>query len=775
MVTRTFRVFVSSTFADLKDERNALQEEVYPRLRALCLGGGARFQAVDLRWGVSEEAALDQQTVSICLDEIDRCRRTTPRPNFVVLLGERYGWRPPPPTVAAPELETIVEVLDADERRLVRAWYRKDENAAPAQYRLTEREGEYEDPVTWSAVERELRAALAAGAGRAGVPPQERIKYEASATELEIVKGMLEPADAPEHVFCFIRAIRGLPADGSAPAYVDTDEHGEVDREARDALKRLKDEIRARLPAQHVLEYEAQWRDGAVSLDHLPDLCADVLRSLAATIEGELSRLERRDTVDAEASAHVAFGAARMRTFVGRERARDRLAAYGARGEGRSPLIIVGASGSGKTALAARAAADAAEARPEGHIVARFIGATARSSDGRILLQDLCREIARAYGTEETSAAAYQDLVTELPRQLALATSEQPLLVVIDALDQLPGHDPARDLGWVPIALPPHVGLVLTTLPGKPLASLRRRLAPKSFLELEPMSPSEGDELLGLWLAESGRRLQPWQRDEVLTQFARTGLPLHLKLAFEEARHWRSDAPVAETTLEPSIAGIVRRLFARLSADEHHGATLVERSLAYLGAARDGLTEDELLDVLSRDDDVMKAFRTRSPRSPSVERLPPVVWSRLYFDLEPYLTERRADGASLLAFYHRQLADVVTEDYLAGPAKRERHRRLARFFEQQELEPASGGRSVANLRKLSELPYQETLAELWDELYSTLTDFRFLELKISELAIEERADARGRVQRTFGGVFLLQDDFDLALRAWPAGRERAYG
>ena len=33
--SRTFRVFVSSTFSDLKAERNALQERVFPRLRAL--------------------------------------------------------------------------------------------------------------------------------------------------------------------------------------------------------------------------------------------------------------------------------------------------------------------------------------------------------------------------------------------------------------------------------------------------------------------------------------------------------------------------------------------------------------------------------------------------------------------------------------------------------------------------------------------------------------------------------------------------------------------
>ena len=68
--SRTFRVFVSSTFSDLKAERNALQAHVFPRLRELCQKHGARFQVIDLRWGVSEEASLDQQAMNICLAEL---------------------------------------------------------------------------------------------------------------------------------------------------------------------------------------------------------------------------------------------------------------------------------------------------------------------------------------------------------------------------------------------------------------------------------------------------------------------------------------------------------------------------------------------------------------------------------------------------------------------------------------------------------------------------------------------------------------------------------
>lgn len=43
------RVFVSSTFSDLKPERNALQAQVFPRLEQLCAQNGSESRAIDLR------------------------------------------------------------------------------------------------------------------------------------------------------------------------------------------------------------------------------------------------------------------------------------------------------------------------------------------------------------------------------------------------------------------------------------------------------------------------------------------------------------------------------------------------------------------------------------------------------------------------------------------------------------------------------------------------------------------------------------------------------
>lgn len=73
--SQTFRIFVISKFSDLKAERNALQERVFSRSLELCMQHGYLFQAIYLRWGISEEATIDQQAMIICLEEVERCQQ----------------------------------------------------------------------------------------------------------------------------------------------------------------------------------------------------------------------------------------------------------------------------------------------------------------------------------------------------------------------------------------------------------------------------------------------------------------------------------------------------------------------------------------------------------------------------------------------------------------------------------------------------------------------------------------------------------------------------
>jgi len=44
-------------------------------------------------------------------------------------------------------------------------------------------------------------------------------------------------------------------------------------------------------------------------------------------------------------------------------------------------------------------------------------------------------------------------------------------------------------------------------------------------------------------------------------------------------------------------------------------------------------------------------------------KIPIAVWSRLFLDLEPFLTERDADGVPIITFFHKQFNEVLRERY----------------------------------------------------------------------------------------------------------------
>src|SRR6516164_7401675 len=81
------RLFVSSTFRDMDEEREELIKRVFPKLRRFCEERGLGWTDVDLRWGVTEAQVERGELLPVCFAEIERCR-----PFFIALLGERYGW-----------------------------------------------------------------------------------------------------------------------------------------------------------------------------------------------------------------------------------------------------------------------------------------------------------------------------------------------------------------------------------------------------------------------------------------------------------------------------------------------------------------------------------------------------------------------------------------------------------------------------------------------------------------------------------------------------------
>ena len=918
---QTFRIFVSSTFSDLKAERNALQERVFPRLRDLCQKHGARFQPIDLRWGVSDEASLDQQAMSICLGEVTRCQKTSPRPNFIVLLGDRYGWCPPPTYIPATEYEQLRQAIAAQsDLQFLNSWYSLDENAVPAEMRLNPRlRGEpYENYDQWQPVEARLHTILSAAAHQLSWTGKKLLPYTASATEQEIHAGALQVTPAPDHVLCFFRTINGFPRHFNAKAFISAlkerlqqeyspetlnlSTRGHINHilempqttSAYDFSKQIKlakeqiqktdieqgmlslarqllvdltgadfldmkentwiadenahksqDLLKAHLAAyvpENIYTYQAKWTGSGITTDHIEQLCQDVYHSLSRIIlaevesSGEVMTAEKSPSViprdpflDDEGLAHLHFAEERMRFFVGRKTILGEISNYLNQPDHHT-MAIVGEGGTGKSALIAKAISQAYSKRPNQVLIFRFIGATASSSDGRSLLESLCREISRRYGADQKDIPLeYRELVPELGKRLLLATGQKPLVLFLDSLDQLSDSQGARSLSWLPNQLPDHVAVIVSTRGGE--IETFENLKGKSVFEevLEGLGIEEGRELLGLWLADVNRKLQDEQEQAVLGKFIESQCnPLYLKLAFEEARLWPSSQEPIED-LAVGISEIIKKnMINRLKNEGNHGEKMVTHTLGYLAASRFGLSEDEIVDLLSRDLEVYSWFFKKSHHLPSdlvrsavnyryahhlfstpngiplfseeertaftwlneirytpekvndfleealcqvdSPRLPIVLWSRLFFDLEPYLTERMVDGIPLLYFYHRELGEASRAVFLEGKMEQSFHKKLADYF-RFKADPPTGEKNWDGHDRhgLSELPFHLTLSGQRDQIFKLLTDFQFLEHKAEEVGITRRRNEFDQEEISSEGVQDLQKDFELALNTFFGG------
>ena len=127
---------------------------------------------------------------------------------------------------------------------------------------------------------------------------------------------------------------------------------------------------------------------------------------------------------------------------------------------------------------------------------------------------------------------------------------------------------------------------------------------------------------------------------------------------FPEACRWCSFTNIEGLSLGSSVSEAIGLLFERL--EKKHGKTLVAHALGYISAARNGLTENELEDTLSLDDDVIDdVYQYWDPPVEGVVRLPNLLWARIRHDIDEFLVERQADKKTVVTWYHRQFWEAA--------------------------------------------------------------------------------------------------------------------
>ena len=143
------------------------------------------------------------------MEEVKRCQETSLGIAFIAILGDKYGYRPLPPSVDAGEFEQLLKFMDqSDDKLNITSWYLRDDNSVPPCYVL--------QPVStqipginsvdalvvskakqeWREMEKRIWSHLRSAAERAGLDEEVKQKYTVSVTQLEVERGVVTDPEA---------------------------------------------------------------------------------------------------------------------------------------------------------------------------------------------------------------------------------------------------------------------------------------------------------------------------------------------------------------------------------------------------------------------------------------------------------------------------------------------------------------------------------------------------------------------------------------------------
>jgi len=751
------RVFLSSTFSDFDRERRAIQGVALPRLRHRFASMGIQYDLIDLRWGITEQAQHRSDTMRICLEEIRRCQRLSPRPNFALLLGDRYGWQPLPSLIPVSHWKWLMAFSGRSERKLIQSRYRgPDRNVVPAVYRLDA----YDDNRAPQDQENiSLLNALRAAADSAGFSSWDRLPYFASATHQEIALGALDPAlvpDPEEHVRVYVRSLSGDLTRSDLRHFVDWDkDRGERDHDAAQALQVLRSEILNRLGTA-VRVYVDNPEDGCVTDSYLDSFIEDFVCDQLAIGERQIDLLKRQSSLEIRASDALILENQLCRNFQGRQDVLQALERYLSIPCPSKPGFLTGPGGCGKSSLIAMAVRRCRERGSVNGVMPRvltyYIGGVAGSESIESMITTIEAELSRHESGEELTAQyiSPQSLAERFKACLQQASAQKPLVIVLDGLDQLEPKAQSHDLDWLPTELPQHVWLLASCRSDSRLHQSLTKRFQANLISVPPIQHSEARAILHAWLDDphevyssagimpvQRRRLTQQQESSILSAFHACGRVLWLRVAAEQARTWPSWQRSAD--LPQTLEGIIQDLFQQhFIKAGRHPTIFAQTAVDFLTASRHGLSEQELNAAMAAHKGVRDELYQENKRTGQIwsdpTSLPPILWSRLYFDLQPFLTRVSRDGAYVYRWFHREFTNVLTE-HLLGNADRSHliHADLASMFERLassdqallDQVTAQSAEAISALRRLMEQPFHLGQARLTDSLVNLLFSMPF--------------------------------------------------
>ena len=658
---RHIRLFISSTFQDMKDERSYLMTQTFPLLRKLASERNVTLTELDLRWGITEDEAKNGKVVDICLREVENSI-----PFFIGIIGNRYGWIPKKEDIWEGTIDRYSQV-------------------------------------------------------------DEYLKEHLSVTEMEMQFGVLQRKEKM-HAYFYIK-----------------EEHAE-EIDYPEMLKRLKEEV---IHSDYPSSYYSSKENLSEQIEQAFRNLLDELFPMENTTELEKERIGQRAYKNQLCLSYIKddHNYKVLDDWLGDENKRQ--------------LVITGASGLGKSALLANWINEKLQDKERDYyIIYHFTGNGGSQSSYHYVEKIIRDEIANQYHWTEEDV---RTLSLEQLFNIIVAEKQKPLLIVIDAINQLADEEDAKLLNWLPDANKSVKILYSTLEDDKTMGALKRRDYP--IFTLQPLNKEQRCQLIEKHLGNFAKRLNISQVQRIAesnlcenTLVLRSLLDELISFGIYEKLDERINSYLSQSSIEDFYQVYLKNLEEGLDSYEdmikwgptrtihseddlkeclfgNHDSDSIEDNdspwepfiinffshvVLYILLSKKGLTEDELFSILDKDNNAPEEYRIKR-----------IDLSRILCSLSSHIVMRNG----LASFSHTYIADAIRKRYIEA-YKNEYH--------EDEIFTWSAYEEVAyQLYKLTELPFKPewyqseydnpALKKLYEYIIDPSVFFHLLEAQPYEL------------------------------------------
>ena len=611
-MTRHLKIFISSTFQDMQEEREILLKETFLELKKIAKKRDVEVTEIDLRTGITEKQEKSGQIVKICLDEIERC---TDSPIFFLgMLGNRYGW---------------------DEWHL-----HTDKNTLE------------DKKYSWI---------------------KEHIGK--SVTELEIVSA-LERVQNNNRAFLYFKKQK------------ENDDQRLIDLKNR-LIK--KSEIDNQLYVTHYKNAD-EFRERTI------ESFSKALDELYPK-DKKLKEVERLRTI------HQIFAKSRQKIYIPHSKNENILKEFIANEQDR--LLLYGESGYGKSALIANYFKHFSK-KSETFVIEHYIGGAGESSNDLYqMLRHVMLEIKEEFDLSDEVPSEAQKIMDEFA--LWLHRVKRPTIIILDGYNQIEDEIKKKLFYYLPDKLE-NVKLIIT--------SIRDDYDINNKHKIEALNQEEKNKLITNYLKAYGKTLDDKMMKQIITH-AQTNNTLFLKTLLDEIR-LLSNFNHLQINIEnylnsKDIVQLFMKIFVRLEKD--YRKSLLKEVLSLLYISRDGLSEDNLMEIINQN---------------STNKLTRLEFSPLFLAIEEHLIDR--DG--LYGFFHGFVLEAVERRYFSGLIVDEKYQngmvtrnnereKLIHYFEKIEIKRRTIFDLNIDNQVARELPFHLYEKKDRNRLYKVFLDVEF--------------------------------------------------